>query len=469
MKRVVVVGGGISGLSTAWLLQDAAKTAGVALEVTVLEQADQTGGKIRSTREAGFLCEWGPNGFLDSKPHTLDLCTRLGIAHQLLRSNDTARKRFIYSEGQLHQLPHNGLSFLKSSLLSLPGKLRLLAEPFAKPSMDPDESLADFGRRRLGDEALRKLIAPMASGIFAGDPDRMSLRSCFPRIAELEEQYGGLFKAMIQLARQKKKDAAAGKVSGSAAGPGGVLTSFKPGIQFLTDTLARSLGSQVVTGVSVESLTKTDVGWCVKGSSGIHIEADSVILAVPAYEAAQITRPIDAGLSEVLTSIPYSPLKVVCFGYETAGLGHDLDGFGYLVPKEERRTVLGTLWDSSMFESRAPEGYALVRSMVGGACRPELASCDAGEIEELVRQDIQQIMGITRAPSFVKTIEHQQAIPHYTVGHGQRLVQINSLLKKYQGLFLTGNAFKGVGLNDCVLASWETADSVLAELQSCIR
>src|SRR6185369_11980379 len=195
MKKIIVVGGGISGLATAWLLRSKSQAAGKDLEIILLEKEQRTGGKIWSIKADGYTCEWGPNGFLDSKPQTLDLCRSLGVEGNLHRSNDNARKRFIYSGGELHQLPDGGPAFLKSRLISWPGKLRLALEPtpfIATAPAGVDESLAAFGRRRLGQEALDKLIAPMVSGIFAGDPETMSLVSCFPRIAELEREYGGL-------------------------------------------------------------------------------------------------------------------------------------------------------------------------------------------------------------------------------------------------------------------------------------
>lgn len=467
MKKVLVIGGGISGLSTAWLLDKRAREAGMNIDLCLLEQEQQPGGKIKSVREEGFLCEWGPNGFLDSKPQTLELCAALGITDRLHRSNDNARKRYIFTGGELHRLPENGPSFLKSRLLSWPGKLRLLGEPFAANPPGSDESLAAFGRRRLGAEALQKLIAPMASGIFAGDPETMSLVSCFPRIAELEREYGGLFVAMLALAKKKKQERKEGKISSSAAGPGGTLTSFKEGIQFLTDTLAAQLGGRVRTGVAVAAVTRAGDGWEVRTTGGETLQADLVISAAPAFAAAGMLEGVDAALVEILRQIPYSTLNVVCCGFKKEGLGHPLDGFGYLVPKEEGRTVLGTLWDSSMFEERAPGGMALLRSMAGGACRPELMELPEAELLQRVRDDLQAAMGISQAPCFSRIIRHQQAIPQYTVGHGKRLEAIEGRLSSLPGLLLTGNAFKGVGLNDCVAASQATVDRALAFLGGC--
>ncbi|NJD39752.1 MAG: protoporphyrinogen oxidase [Geobacter sp.] len=461
MKNLIVIGGGISGLSTAWLLQHRAQQAGITIGLTLLEQEMQPGGKIKSVRENGFLCEWGPNGFLDSKPQTLDLCAALGISDQLHRSNDNARKRFIFTGGQLHRLPENGPSFLKSGLLSWPGKLRLLGEPFAAAPPGDDETLAAFGRRRLGPEALQKLIAPMASGIFAGDPETMSLQSCFPRIAELEREYGGLFRAMVALAKKKKQERKAGKVVSSAAGPGGTLTSFKPGIQFLTDTLAAQLGERVKTGVTAAAVTRSGQQWQVQTTAGETLMADLVILASPAYATADLLESVDSPLVETLRQIRYATLSVVCCGFETAGLGHPLDGFGYLIPKEEGRTALGTLWDSSMFEERAPAGQALLRSMAGGACRPELIELSDQELLQRIRNDLQAAMGITAPPCFSRIIRHQQAIPQYTTGHGKRLEQLEARLGGLPGLLLTGNAYKGVGLNDCVAASQATVERAL--------
>ncbi|MFA7403380.1 MAG: protoporphyrinogen oxidase [Pelobacteraceae bacterium] len=465
MKKIVIIGGGISGLATAWLLRSKTLAAGKDLNITLLEKEERPGGKIRSIKDDGYVCEWGPNGFLDSKPQTLDLCRAIGVESNLHRSNDNARKRFIFSGGELHQLPDGGPAFLRSRLISWPGKLRLAMEPtpfIASAPAGVDETLADFGRRRLGQEALDKLIAPMVSGIFAGDPETMSLVSCFPRIAELERDYGGLIRAMIKLAKKKKQDEAEGKVVSSASGPGGVLTSFREGIQYLSDALANSLGEVVKPGQHVVAVEKGHSSpYRVACENGSDHEADVVIIASPAFAAAGMLDALDPAMTGVLCQIPYASMTVICFGYDRGQIGHSLDGFGYLIPKKEGRNTLGTLWDSSMFENRAPEGKVLLRSMMGGACFPEYVSLSDEEVVARVRQDLAVTMGINAAPEFVRVFRHAQAIPQYTVGHGKRLQALEELRKAHPGLILTGNSYRGIGLNDCVAAAERAADEAL--------
>jgi oxygen-dependent protoporphyrinogen oxidase len=467
MKQAIIVGGGISGLATAWILREKAREQGIDLGITLLEKENRLGGKIWSRKEEGFLCEWGPNGFLDSKPQTLDLCRDLKADSRLLRSNDNARKRFIFSGGILNRLPENGPSFLKSSLISWPGKFRLAMEPFIPQFQeDEDETLAAFGRRRLGEEALNKLIAPMVSGIFAGDPETMSLKSCFPRIAELEAEYGGLIKAMIRLAKKKKAEIAAGKAVASAAGPGGVLTSFRGGIQDLTDILAAELGMTIIrSGEEVVKVVKGDsVPWRVVTGRG-DLDADAVLLATPAYASADFLEETAPAVSGVLRQIPYATMTVICFGYEKERISYDLNGFGYLIPKQEKLSTLGTLWDSSIFEERAPEGKVLLRSMMGGACFPQYIKLSDAEVEKRVRDDLEKTMGITAAPSFIRIFRHEKAIPQYTVGHAKRLEALSGLLEKHPGLILTGNSYRGIGLNDCVAAAHRGAEEALVQLK----
>lgn len=466
MQRIAIIGAGISGLSTAYAIERGAAAAGLAVETLVLEKKDRIGGKIWSIQEEGFLCEWGPNGFLDNKPMTLELCERLGIRDQLLRSNDNARKRFIYSEGVLHRLPENGPSFLKSKLISWPGKLRLAYEMLVPPRMDSvDETLADFGRRRLGGEALDKLIAPMVSGIFAGDPETMSLKSCFPRIRELEREYGGLIKAMVKLARKKAAERKTGKVVASAAGPGGVLTSFNQGIQQLADGTAAGLKGKIRAGVGVSAIAAKDGGFELQLTDGSTLDADLVVSAAPAHDLAGMVERFDPAMNELLQQIPYASMNVVCFGYQRQKIARDLDGFGYLTPKKEGRAALGTLWDSSIFPNRAPEGKVLLRSMMGGATNPGAIKLSEAEVVAKVKDDLKTIMGISADPDFVRVFRHQKAIPQYTVGHSQRLLALDERLRLHRGLFLTGNAYFGVGLNDCVNASNQIAERVVKQLK----
>jgi oxygen-dependent protoporphyrinogen oxidase len=467
MKRALIIGGGISGLATAFYLQGRARAEGVDLEVQVLEKEDHPGGKIRSIKDQGYLCEWGPNGFLDSKPQTLNLCSDLGINGELLRSNDNARKRFIFSDSMLHRLPENGPSFFASKLISWPGKIRLAMEPFS-PGSPPgvDETLAAFGRRRLGNEALQKLISPMVSGIFAGDPETMSLKACFPRIAELESEYGGLVMAMVLLARKKRRERAAGKVVSSVSGPGGILTSFREGIQHVTESLAKKLGAGcIMTGQTVLEVSKgKSVPYRVRTETG-ELDADLVVVAAPSFAAAGILRSVQDAIADILAEIPYASMTVSCFGYERERIEHNLDGFGYLIPKVEGMATLGTLWDSSIFENRAPEGHVLLRSMLGGACFPEYIELPEEEIVERVQKDLQTTMGISESPSFVRVFRHEKAIPQYTVGHGARLAALEERLEAFPGLFLTGNSYRGISLNDCVASAVKAAEAGISYLK----
>ena len=463
MKRIAIIGAGISGLSTAYAVERLAGEAGLDVEVTVFEREERTGGKIWSIKEEGYLCEWGPNGFLDSKPMTLDLCDHLGIQARLKRSNDNARKRFIYSGGRLNRLPENGPMFLQSKLISWPGKIRL-AQEFIKPKRTDgvDETLADFARRRLGAEALDKLIGPMVSGIFAGNPETMSLKSCFPRIHELEQEYGGLLKAMMKMAKQKKAEIKAGKQVASAAGPGGVLTSFVGGIQELTDATVKELKGKVLTGNAVTGLKAIEGGWELRMAGGSNFDAEVVVSAAPAHVLKELTWSLDGKLSELLDGIPYAPMNIICFGYEQARIERDLDGFGYLIPKKEGCEILGTLWDSSIFPARAPEGHVLLRSMMGGAANAGAIELNDAEVKERTMVELKKIMGINTEPDFVRIFRHQRAIPQYVVGHADRLAAIDEQLKAHAGLILTGNAFFGVGLNDCVNAANIAGEEVVS-------
>ncbi|WP_025324342.1 protoporphyrinogen oxidase [Deferrisoma camini] len=463
MKRVVVVGGGLSGLSAAWWVAQSAREAGVGVALTVLEREPQAGGKIRSSRKGGYLCEAGPNGFLDNKPSTIVLSRALGLGERLLRSRDEARKRFVFAGGRLRQLPEDPVSFLASDILSIRGKLRLAAE-FLLPQGDPDEdeSVAAFVRRRLGEEALDRLIDPMAAGIYAGDPETMSLRSSFPKVHQLEQRFGGLLRGMLEM---RKMAAAAGAQGPQSAGPGGVLWSYPEGLEELVASLADGVGRERVrTGVAAEGMERVGRAWVVRTSDGEAVEADAVVLAVPAYDGARLLGPLDDRLADLLHAVPYVPAAVVCTGYPREGVPHPLDGFGFLVPKSEGRRILGSLWSSSIFARRSPDGRVLLTQIVGGARNPELVGLDDAGLVAVVREELRITLGIEAEPEFVWIRRWDKAIPQYVVGHGDRLQEIEERVASLGGVFLAGNAFYGIGVNDCTARAQELGPQVVAWL-----
>lgn len=469
MKRITVVGGGISGLSAAYLIEKELEEKSLKASVELLEAENRLGGKIRSERDSGYIVEWGPNGFLDNKPWTLELCESLGITGRLLPSRDEARKRYIYSEGELHRLSESPQAFFLSDLLSIPGRLRIIGELWArkKPENVVDETLADFARRRLGREAYEKMLDPMVSGIFAGNPEEMSLVSSFPRIAELEREYGGLIRAMIKIQKRKKKEKKARKDTGPEAGPsgpGGVLTSFREGLEEFIGYIEKGMKGPAVTGFPVESLEENNGRYILTGPEGKK-EADIVVLAVPAYEGAKIMKKLESGISKRLNRIPYSPLAVAAFGGPKEDIEKELDGFGFLIPGREKREILGSLWTSSIFPNRAPGDNYLLRTMIGGAKHPEILPFDEKALKHSAEKELKDIVGLNEPPEYVSIIPHEKAIPQYTVGHGADLEAMKEILKKRPGIFLTGNAFRGIGLNDCVKSSMDTAEKVIDHIR----
>jgi oxygen-dependent protoporphyrinogen oxidase len=447
VDRIVIIGGGISGLSLAYLVQKSKPSA----EVVVLEAEERPGGKIWTDRADGFLCESGVNGFLNNKPRTLELSAELSLTP--LRSSDAARKRFIFSDGKLHPLPELPPAFFRSDLLSVWGRLRIIYEIFAPKGRGEDESLAEFGRRRLGREAFEKLIDPMASGIYAGDPGALSLKSCFPRIHQLEMEHGSLIRALIKLQMKAKREGR----TGPGPGPGGVLTSFSDGMETLILGLKDSLGSRIRPRSVVTNLLRTGDRYTVGLQDGSAVESDTVVMATPAYASSGILREFDPALSRILSEIPYPTVSVVCLGYRKERIAGNLDGFGFLVPFREGRKILGTLWDSSIFPNRAPEGFVLLRTMLGGARMSVAAGQDDGTLVDIVCGELREIMGIKAKPDFSRVYVHDKAIPQYTVGHEGRLSAMRELLSKHRGFYITGNAYRGISVNDCIENSYSLA------------
>ncbi len=479
--RVVVVGGGVSGLATAFRIRERFQARGQGLDICLLEAADRTGGKIRTEFLDGVRFEWGPNGFLDGKPDTLALCKDLGIQDELLPSSEAARKRYVFSGGKLHRVPETPASFFLSQLLTLRGRLRVVGEAWArKTPAGIDTSIAEFGRRRLGREAAEKLLDPMVSGIFAGDPAVLSLASCFPRIAEMEREHGSLLRAMVALQRQRRREKRPGgaegldaseapkRRGGGPAGPAGTLTSFKKGMEELVRVLEERLGDSVRKECAVTSLIPLGDGEGQRGfrvryrHQGVQREmsAEVVVLAVPAYEAEQILKEIDPAVCDLLKGIPYAPVVVAGLGFPKDEAPGPLDGFGFLVPYQEGSPVLGSLWTSSIFAGRTPRDIVLTRNMVGGWRNGWTLSLDEEALEQIACEMLERAVGGRGRVRFRRFVRHPRAIPLYLVGHARRLEAIEERLAAFPGIYLTGNGFRGVALNDCTREACRVARRV---------
>jgi oxygen-dependent protoporphyrinogen oxidase len=476
-KRVVVVGGGIAGLAVAFELRERASRVPGGLEVQVLEGADRLGGNLRTERADGWRVEWGPNGFLDNVPATIDLVRRLGRESDLVRANPAAMRRFLYRNGKLHLLPSGAGSFLTCPVLSIGGRLRVLGEPFAKKHPGGDETIYAFAKRRIGREAAKILVDSMVSGVFAGDSRALSLAACFPKMAEMEREHGGLVRAMVakMLAKGKAKqemerrrdageDVSAMARPGGPAGPGGTLTSFTTGIETFVEALATPLGDAVHVGRPVRALDRSERrGWAVAAGKE-SVDADAVVLAIPSQQAAPLVAPLDDVVAATLREIPTSPLAVVALGYDLQAIGSAPNGFGFLVPRGQDLRILGCLCDSSIFPGRAPEGKVLVRAMIGGAHDPQAVGLADPELVGIASREVAKAMGFTAEPERHWVFRHRAGISQYTVGHLERLANVERRLASWPGLFLAGQSYRGVAMNSCAEQAPAVAEKVIASL-----
>jgi oxygen-dependent protoporphyrinogen oxidase len=442
--KVVIVGAGISGLGTAWRLQQLLPR----VEVVVLEQAGRPGGTIWTEDHDGFRFEHGANGFLDTQPATVQLCRQLGLGERLVPASEAAaRNRYLFLDGQLKLLPNSLVSFLRSDLLSWRGKLSLLAERF-RPArrQEGDESVADFTRRRAGAEAL--LLADAAvTGIHAGDPEALSMQSAFPRLAELERRYGSVLRGLGQSARQRRHQVAAG---GQPDERPGRMWSFREGLRLLIETLQARLVRPPLLGAGVRRLERPGSGqWLVRGDGRDQWQADAVVLACPAYQQAGILADLDPELADRIAGIAYNRIAVVALGYRQADVPFPLDGFGFIAPQATRRDLLGVQWCSSIYPERAPPGGVLLRALCGGWHRADVAAWDDDRLLAAVRAELRLAMRLQAEPVFHRIVRWPRAIPQYHLGHRQRVTWIEQRAATHAGLFLTGNAYHGVALNDC--------------------
>jgi oxygen-dependent protoporphyrinogen oxidase len=433
MTDIIIVGAGISGLSGAWFLRARGK------RVRVLEAGAQPGGCLTSTHHDGFLFEGGPNSTLLRDGALGTLIHELGLDTQLLETNPVARRRYVVKNDQLVALPGSPSAFIVSPLFSMRAKLRLLLEPFYRRAAD-EESIAQFVRRRLGLEFLDWAIDPFVSGVYAGDPARLSVRAAVARIYALEAEHGSLILGAFAHWRQAR---AVGPM------PVGRLISFRDGMQTLTQALAESLGDAVLCGADVTAIRREDRGWLVETPAGAYRTAQ-LVLSVPAYRAATLLEPLDGELAAELAAIRYPPLASVALGFGRKQVAHPLDGFGMLVPSRAGRRTLGVLFSSTLFPGRAPAGQVLLTAFIGGARNEAVATLDEATIVRQVLADLTPLLGIRAAPVFERVRCWSRAIPQYELGHLERLARIDIRLARLPGLHVRANWRDGISVGDCV-------------------
>jgi oxygen-dependent protoporphyrinogen oxidase len=456
MNRIVIIGGGISGLAAAHRILELNQAA----HVTILEASNRLGGTIHTEHRGGFLLERGPDSFISEKPQAIALAKRLGLESQLIQTNEEYRRSFIVRDGRLRAV-HEGLQlmapsrmwpFITSDIFSLPGKMRMAADlflPRKSTNGTTDESLASFVRRRLGEEALARMAQPMVGGIYTADPETLSLRATLPRFLDMEQKHRSLILAMLRQGRAAKTGTSGARYS--------LFLSFDRGMQVLVDALTR-INADFFLNTRVQRVTY-DQGWRIYTDKEERFEADAVCLAVPAYVAASLLR--DARLAEKLRAIKYASTATINFGYRRAAIAHPLNGFGFVVPVIEKRSLIACTFSNVKFSGRAPEGHVLLRAFAGGALQPEIFALDETEMATRVEADLRELLGIREDPCLIEVAKWERSMPQYEVGHLERVSDIEKLAGELPGLALAGNAYRGAGIPDCVRSGEKAAEAML--------
>jgi oxygen-dependent protoporphyrinogen oxidase len=479
MPRIVVVGAGISGLALAHRLEQTLPAA----QVVVLEERSRTGGTIETVRRDAFVVEAGPNGFPDNNPSTLDLARSIGLQDQLVVASEAAgRNRFLLIDGRLRLLPNSFGSFLKTDLLGWVAKGQLLLERF-RPRRKGwrDESIHAFARRRVGRQVADTFVDAFVTGILAGDPRLLSVEASFPRLVGWERNFGSILAGMKHAAGQRRRREAerdglsapqlpslkqwlAGLVRSGDARPSrraGAMWSCQGGLGTLVETLSSRLRVPPVTGVAVRRVLRDGASWRVEGDGRDLWMADAVVLACPAHCQATLLADFDPAVAEQVGGIAYNRVAVVALGYRREQVPHSLDGFGYLSGQRSRRDVLGVQWCSSIFPDRAPSGTVLLRAMCGGWNRGDIVDWPDERLLRAVRDELAVTIGVRTPPLFHQIIRWHRAIPQYFLGHLERISWIEQRLASHPGLFVGGNAYRGVAMNDCVEQAGILAERVM--------
>jgi oxygen-dependent protoporphyrinogen oxidase len=470
-KTVAIVGGGIAGLAAAFALLERSAEAGVPIACTVLESSPSWGGKIVTHRVGDLVTEAGPDSFLSQKPAALQLIGKLGLTDQLIDTNWTATKACVYSRGRLRELPEGLVlitpgqvgPFLRSGLLSPAGLLRMGMDMVlpARRSAE-DESLAAFFRRRFGRQAFERMMEPLMAGIYAGNAEQLSIKATFPKFPELERTHGSVIRGMLSA----KADVQ------SVGRKRTMFVSLKNGLEDLIAALYRSLTDRGLTlrsGTAVESLRvrSHELGrWTydVMLSEGGALSVDGLILATPAFVSAELLRPLTPIAGGLLERIPYASTATVAMAYPAAAVGRSVQGFGFVVPRVEQRDLIAATWTSLKWPHRAPAGQVLIRCYLGGVGREAVLELDDQSLISRVRGELQRICGLVAEPTYVEVNRWVNAMPQYVLGHLERLDEIERALSRFDGLVLTGSAYRGVGIPDCIRDAWTAADRIVRYL-----
>jgi len=473
-RTVAIVGGGISGLATAYSLQEQAAAAGFAIKCTILDASPSWGGKIVTHRIGDLITEAGPDSFLSQKPAGLQLIEKLGLSDQVINTNETGKKAFVYSCGRLRELPEGMVvirpgqvwPFLKSGLLTVGGLARMgmdLVIP-AKRSQQ-DESLASFFRRRFGRQAFERMMEPLMAGIYAGDAEQMSLKATFPRFLELEQEHGSVIRGMLA-ARKTGSSPETNRPRRT------MFVSLKNGLDDLVGALVRRLTDQGVTlraGTAVDSLRvrSHQLGrWTydVMLNDASALSVDSLVLATPAFVSAELLRPLTPIAGGLLEMIPYASTATIAMAYPASVIGGAVQGFGFVVPRVEQRDLIAATWTSLKWPHRAPADQLMTRCYVGGVGREVILQLDDQALVQKVKAELKQICGVRTEPIHVEVNRWMKAMPQYLLGHLERVEQAEAALSRYGGLVLTGAAYRGVGIPDCIRDAAVAADRVVRYL-----
>lgn len=443
-KSIGIIGGGISGLVAAFLLKNKG------CKVTLFEKSERVGGNIQTVEIEGFKIEYAPNSLLKS-PRLVDLIKALDLEPEVLAANAANKKRYVLQNGKLKSLPMTIAKMATDDYFSLKARLRLLKEPFVRTKSPENESVAAFFERRLGREIVERAADPFIAGIYAGNPENLSVRAAFPRLYELERSYGSLLIGSLRSKTEKvDKDFPR-------------TFSFKNGVQTLTEKLATILGESIKTNTTVERIEKlADGKWRVTTDSRENI-FDDLIISTPAASAAKLVENLDKKLSAQLSQIYYPPIAMVFFGVKKETLEKNLDGFGFLVPSFERRKILGTIWNSAVFENRAPDGYHLLTNFVGGARNAKLFEKSDEELFEIVFDELKSLLGLREKPQLMHIKRWHKAIPQYLLGYEKIEKGIEEFERNNNGIHFCSNFYKGISVGDCVKNAYALAEKISRE------